>query len=150
LLICFGPLFFLTVVPLLAIVLVSSGLIFLWFSGRVLAQCLQSITLTTDGLSSRGLRQTRLAWTGLTGFRLAYYASLRRRSAGWYQLILVGEGNALRLESTLEGFDLVLQSALDAARRADLALDPSTRDNLAAWADREHGVRRGDVDMMAA
>ena len=148
--ICFGPLLFLNVASLLAIVLGSLGLIFLWFLVRVLAQSLQSITIAADGVSSLGLRNTRLAWTGLTGFKLAHYGSLRHRRVGWYQLTLTGEGGALRLDSTLEGFDLVLRSALDAARCADLALDPSTRDNLAAWADRLAAVGRGVENRMAA
>lgn len=128
-----GPLVFLMVGWPLALALGSVGLIFLWFGLRVLAQCLFSIVSTGDGLSSRGIWPHFLAWEDLSDLKLAYYAPMRRRHAGWYQLTLSGVNGSIRLESTLNGFDELLRLALAAAARADLAFDPSTRDNLSAW-----------------
>lgn len=139
----FGPLVFLTVGRPLAIVLGGVGLIFLWFGGRVLAQCAFSITPSANGLSARGLRRRFLGWKDLSGLKLAYYAPMRRRRAGWYQLTLIGKEGAVRLDSTLDGFDDLLRSALDAATHAGLVFDPSTRENLAAWAHHD-GFSRAD------
>jgi len=137
LIIAFGPLIFLDVGRPLAVVLGGVGLVFLWFGFRVLAQCVVSITLSKDGLMCRGMGRSFLAWEDLTGLSLAYYAPMRRRQAGWYQLTLSGASRSIRLESTLDGFDEVLRLARLAADRAELVLDPSTRDNLAARAKQD-------------
>ena len=65
--------------------------------------------------------------------KLAYYAPRRSRDDGWLQLTLRGaEGGAIRLESTLAGFDQVLGHASRAARANSLTLDAATHANLAA------------------
>jgi hypothetical protein len=135
--ITFGPLLFLTISRPLTIVLWGLGLIFLWFGCRLIAQCMISIVPADDGLSINGFRRWFFGWRDLTGLKLAYYAPFRRREAGWYRLTLVGKERAVRLDSTLDGFDDLLRSALAAAAGAKLAFDPSTRENLAAWAHRD-------------
>ncbi len=137
-LITFGPVFFLAVGWPLAMVLGVVGFIFLWFGLRTLAQCVVSIVPSADGIRSRGLRQRFLAWEDLQRLKLSYYAPIRRRHTGWFQLTLKGTNGSIRLDSTLNGFDDLLQAALAAASRADLAFDPSTRENLAAWAHRQN------------
>ena len=135
--ITFGPLLFLTVSRPLTIVLCGLGLIFLWFGGRLLAQCVISIVPADDGLSINGFRRWFFRWKDLKRLKLAYYAPFRRPHAGWYRLTLVGKEGAVRLDSTLNGFNELLRSALAAAASAKLAFDPSTRENLAAWAYRD-------------
>lgn len=130
--ITFGPLLFLAVSRPLAIVLGALGLLFLWFGIRVLAQCVLSIMPSADGFSISGLQRRYFAWKDLKGLRLAYYAPMRRQNNGWYQLTLMGKEGAVRLDSTLDGFDDLLRSASDAATQAKLTLDPPTRENLAA------------------
>lgn len=132
--ITFGPLLFLTVGWSLALLFGVVGLIFLWFGFRVLAQSVFSIVLSSEGLTSRGLRRRVLTWKDLKALKLAYYAPMRRRHGGWYQLTLIGMGGKIQFDSTLIGFDELLRSALAAANQAGLAFDPSTRENLAAWA----------------
>jgi hypothetical protein len=141
LLMSLGPLVFLTVGRPLAIVLGGIGMVFLLFGFRVLGQCVFSITATTDGLSSGGLRRRNLDWQELLGLKLAYYAPLKRRDAGWYQLKLIGERDVIRVDSTLDGFDDLMRAALEAAAGAGLVFDPSTRDNLAAWVRRNGDVK---------
>jgi hypothetical protein len=65
--------------------------------------------------------------------QLAYYAPRRARQDGWLQLTLRGpSGPAIRVDSTLDGFDDVLRRATGAAARNELPLDPATEANLAA------------------
>jgi hypothetical protein len=65
--------------------------------------------------------------------RLAYYAPRRAQQDGWLQLTLRGRsGPAIRVDSTLDGFDDVLRRATGAAARNELSLDPATQANLAA------------------
>lgn len=148
-LVTLGPLCFLAVGRPLATLLGGVGLIFLWFGIRIVAQSMVSIMPSSEGLQCIGLRRRFLRWQDLTGIKLAYYAPIRRRNAGWYQLTLVGRNGVLRLDSTLIGFDELLRSATDAAVHARLALDPSTRENLAAWA-RQDGVSESDHRRMTA
>ncbi len=140
-LVTIGPLCFLVVGRPLALLLAGVGLIFLWFGTRVLAQSLVSIVPSSEGLLSTGPRRRFLRWQDLTGLKLAYYAPMRRRSAGWYQLTLVGRHDVLRLDSTLSGFDDLLRAAMDAADHARLPIDPSTRENLAAWVGQDKSSR---------
>lgn len=135
--ITFGPLLLLTISRPLTIVLWGLGLIFLWFGCRLIAQCMILIVPADDGLSINGFRRWFFGWKDLTGLKLAYYAPFRRRHAGWYRLTLVGKEGAVRLDSTLDGFDDLLKSASAAAASAELTFDPSTRENLAAWAYRD-------------
>lgn len=148
-LITLGPLLFLTVSRSLAMALGVVGLIFLWFGFRVLAQCMVSIVPSADGLSIRGLRQRFLGWEDLKGLKLAYYAPIRRRNAGWYQLTLMGKEGAIKLDSTMDGFDDLLRSALAAATHANLVYDPSTRENLAAWVHQDDCSRTEGGETMA-
>ncbi|MGI9493287.1 MAG: hypothetical protein ACR2QF_12890, partial [Geminicoccaceae bacterium] len=90
-----------------------------------------------EGLSINGFHCWLFEWKDLTRLKLAYYAPIRRRHAGWYRLTLIGKKGTVRLDSTLDGFDDLLKSALAAATRAKLAFDPSTRENLAAWAQQD-------------
>lgn len=132
-----GPLLFLDVSRPLVLVFGALAVLFLWFGYRVLTQCTVTISSTSDGLLYQGWRQFFLPWRDLRGLKLAYYAPMRRRSAGWYQLTLKGNSRSLSLDSTLIGFDHILQSAIDAATDADLTFDASTSDNLQAWRNRD-------------
>ena len=64
--------------------------------------------------------------------KLGYYAPFRRRTGGWYQLILEGGDRRLRFDSTIDGFDHILGVALRAANARNLTFDPTTGANLAA------------------
>lgn len=123
------------------------GLLFLWFGFRLFAQYMMSIVPSADGLSIEGFRSWFFGWKDLKTLKLAYYAPTRRRDAGWYRLTLKGQEGTVRLDSTLDGFDHLLRSALKAATGAELVLDPSTRENLSAWSHKENCslTERGDI-----
>lgn len=126
-----GPLAFLDVAEPMAILLGGIALIFFAFSVKVFLQGVSSVELSRQGLAFQGLSQRRLSWGDLMDLRLAYYAPARRRVNGWYQLTLIGEGHRYRLDSTIEGFDEIVQAAFTAARNRGLTLDRTTSENLA-------------------
>lgn len=144
-----GPLLFLDVSRILAVVLGGVAVLFLWFSCRVLIQYSVTIVPADDGFLYRGWRRRSWHWQDLRGLKLAYYAPMRRRGAGWYQLTLTGNNQSIRLESTLSGFDQLLRSAVEAADRARLVLDVTTRENLHAWSHVDGSGSMGD-DHVAA
>ena len=132
-LVSLGPLIFLDINQILAVILSMMAGLFLWFGYRVLVQYRIAIVPTDDGFLYQGWQQHNWRWQDLKGLKLAYYAPMRRRGAGWYQLILKGKDKSIRLESTLIGFDDVLRSAATAAHHKELALDVATSENLHAW-----------------
>lgn len=136
-LVTFGPLLFLDVGRIMALVLATVGFLFLWFGGRVLSQWFFSVAPSSEGLQKGGASRFFLAWKDLKTLKLAHYAPVRRRQTGWYQLTLSTGDGRISVESTLEGFDDLLRLALEAATDAGLTFDPSTRDNLTAWAGRK-------------
>jgi hypothetical protein len=128
-----GPLLFLEVALPLGVVLGVLGVIFLAFAIRVAARSLSSVELSKRGIAIRGPMGRALEWRQLRQLKLAHYAPPRRRSEGWFQLSLAGDGPVLlRLESTIDGFDAILAEALEAARANGIDLDPATGGNLAA------------------
>ncbi len=125
-----GPCIFLEAAPAVRTVLGLIGLVFVLFGCRVMMQALSSIQVTGQAIAVHGPFAKTLPWRDLSALKLAHYAAPRRGAEGWYQLTLSGAGQVLRLESTLEGFDQVVDSAFDAARSAELSLDPTTSENL--------------------
>ncbi len=127
-----GPLFFLDVAPPVALILGGLGAIFLIFALRLAQQSLSSIELSSGGISRHGPIARKLGWSDVTSLKLAHYGAPRRASDGWYQLNLRGGGGVLKVDSTIEGFDDIVASAIGAARQGGLVLDPATIENLKA------------------
>lgn len=128
-----GPLVLLDLALAITILLSGLAALFAWFGVRTALRQLSWIELSSDAIRLCGPIERRLPWPQLRRLRLAYYAPRRARRDGWLQLTLRGpEGPAIRVDSTLDGFDQVLRQAASVAARQDLALDPTTRANLAA------------------
>jgi hypothetical protein len=64
--------------------------------------------------------------------KLAYYSTRRDRQKGWMHLTLKGGGKALGVDSSIDGFETIAETALDAATRRNLVLSDVTRANLDA------------------
>jgi hypothetical protein len=128
-----GPLLLLDVAfPLIAL-LAPLGLLFAWFGLRTAARHLSRVELSGSAIALRGPLPRHLAWGELERMKLAYYAPRRARDDGWLQLTLRGAGGrSIRLDSTLAGFDQVLDAASRAASARELPLDAATHANLAA------------------
>ncbi len=126
----FGPLLVLDVVWPLALILGALGLIFLTFACRLVLQSLSSIELSSQGISRRGPVAREVAWPDVTSLKLAHYGMPRKSSVGWYQLMIRGRGGVLRVDSTIDGFDDIVASAVNAVSKSGLTFDPATSDNL--------------------
>ena len=91
------------------------------------------IELSATDVALCGPLRRRLAWQQVRRLQLAYYAPRRARRDGWLQLTLHGpDGPAIRVDSTLDGFEELLRRAAGVAALNDLSLDPTTLANFAA------------------
>ncbi len=97
---------------------------------RTIWRHLAAIECGDDILALRAPVTRRLAWSDLGGLRLRYFSTRRDRDRGWMQLILKGSGVALRIDSTLPGFEEIVRRAAAAAVAAGLPLSSATRRNL--------------------
>ena len=73
---------------------------------------------------------TRLAWDSLSRLTLVYFSVRRDGRNGWMELKLQSGGRTLRIDSRLDGFNVVVRQAAAAASGACLHLEPSTVSNL--------------------
>ena len=126
----FGPLVFLAVAWPLALVLCALGSVFLAFAIRLVLQSLSSFELSNERISRHGPVARSLSWPDVTSMKLAHYGTPRKTSVGWYQLRLKGGGGVLKIDSTIDGFDEILASAVSAVTNSGLTFDPATAENL--------------------
>jgi hypothetical protein len=128
-----GPLLVLELTHGVALVLAALGLLFAWFGARTVLRHLSRFELSPEAIALRGPLARRVAWADLERIKLAYYAPRRAHDRGWLQLELRSiDRGRIQLDSTLAGFDQVLEQASRAARAKALPLDPATQANLAA------------------
>jgi hypothetical protein len=153
-----GPLLLLDLAPAIAWMLAGVALLFVWFGLRTGLRQLSWVELSPQAIAIRGPFGRQLSWDHLARMKLAYYAPRgargRRRNeergdgdqSGWLQLTLrAARGRPIRVESTLEGFDLVLHRAMASAERKDLELDPTTLANLTALGLERGGTARAEL-----
>lgn len=141
------PLALLEVNRWLAVPLAAAALLFALFALRTAQRQASSLELDEGGVAMRGPMGASLAWADLRSLDLRYYSTRRDRSDGWMQLTLKGGGRRLRADSTLDGFDRLVEHAVRAAARNGVALTPVTVDNLLAMGmdmDRMDADREGD------
>lgn len=114
------------------------ALLFLLFGLRTLLMHVTEGRLEDSGLERRiGLpawvASRRMNWHELEGLRLRYYATRRQRregEGGYFQLTLRDRRGKMKFESTLAGFEDLIETAVEAAHRKGLSLDEATRDSL--------------------
>ncbi len=150
--ICLGPPILLDVVAVMAWVLLTVGAVFVVFALRTVLRHLTVYEIGPDGMRASGPITANVCWNGLSAMNLAYFSMRRRKhdrtgfsgTGGWMELT-VREGNrAIKVDSSLEGFDDIVYSAVSAARERRLQLNSVTLANLAAMgfvhdADGEEG-----------
>jgi len=127
-----GPFMAIPATSIAGIILGSLGILFVFFAARTWVRSRTVIRLSDEGLSVATLQNKVIPWQGVTSLELRYFATKRDRSQGWMQLTLKSANAAVRLESTLENFELVVRAAAHAASRRELPLSPSTTENLRA------------------
>lgn len=127
------PLALLAVNPWVGVPLGAAAALFAAFAARTAQRHATRLLLDEGGLTLDGPLGGALRWDELRDLRLAYYSTKRDRSDGWMQATLRGaRGRRLRIESTLDGFDAVIERAAAAARDNGLTLSSTTVDNLLA------------------
>jgi len=140
--------------------------LFAVFTARTWARHRTVVVSGADGVAARGPLGGGIAWSDLSALSLRYFSTRRGRSDGWMQLRLGGGGRTLTLESTLSGFDTLVDRAAAAAAANRVGLSEATRENLQAlgadagpaahggdaggepwvgrWADKARAARSGD------
>ena len=122
--------------PMLGTLQIIFALISLVFAGFLLKTWLRTRTrveVSDDGIRTLGPLGRSIAWPDLAQMDLRYYSTQKDKTKGWMQLILKGgDGAKISIESTLDGFDTVLEHAAVAAGRNGVALNQTTTENLAA------------------
>jgi hypothetical protein len=115
------------------------ALLFLTFGLRTLLRQMSAVetdehgvTATAPSLAGVSLGNTRIAWSDLAGVTLKYYSTRKDSKSGWMQLILKGAGPAIKIDSTIDGFEELAARAVAAARRQGVELGDSSAANFAA------------------
>ncbi len=129
------PLALAEVAPWVGWPLAAGALLFALFAARTVQRQFTRLLMDAQGVRAEGPLGAALRWDELSGLRLRYYSTRRGRGgdgAGWMQATLVGPAGRIRLDSTLAGFDAVVERAAAAVRRNGVRLSPVTVDNLLA------------------
>ncbi len=111
-----------------------AALLFLVFGLRTWRRQMSRVELDTAGISLFSPGRVSLAWNEMRAVKLSYYATRVDRTGGWMQLTLKGENGqpAIRLDSSLDGFERVARFAAAAARDRGIALSAATQSNFGA------------------
>ena len=125
-----GPLLVLPTHWAVAAVLGVAAVVFAIFTVRTLQRRMTVIELDDTGILSRGLPRRAIRWTEISDLKLKYYSTRRDRQNGWMQLTIKGPSGGLAMESTLTGFEDVVERAADAARENGVDLSVATTNNL--------------------
>ncbi len=135
---CFAPPVLVDVAAVLAWILVAVGALFVAFGLRTMLRHLTVYELSPEGMKATGPLGATVSWKDLTAINLAYFQTRPRRKiiarspGGWMELTLREGRKAIKIDSSLEGFDDVVGEAARVARERELTLNPVTLANLAA------------------
>jgi len=112
----------------LILVVTATGCV--WFLARTRRRQIERVRVDTRGvrIEPGGMQ---VDWDTLQRLRLRWFGS-PRTGKGWLELELQGSGRSIKLDSELQGFDMLLEQATAAAHRNGLELDSVTAANLAA------------------
>ena len=128
----------LTVGPLLSMspgkwVGILLGLLAALFLAYGCVTCLRArlvVACNPTEITLSGIKAVNLPWKALHRLDLRYYTVKRDRKQGWMQLTLEDRNSRLRIESTMEGFDRIVQTAVSAAKENGIVLSDATVANV--------------------
>jgi hypothetical protein len=103
-------------------------------------------TLVLTSPRSIFFKQEPVAWRDLVSVKLRYYSTRRNRKNGWFTMHLAGPTARIAFDSDLDGFEDVARRAAGAARINGIAIDDTTRANLAALGFDEQPLWRAERD----
>lgn len=130
------------IIELLRWVAAALILLFLVYLLRTLLRMQTRMHVSEYGVRQSGvLSGSAFGWSELSGFRLRYFSTHRDGKKGWFEMTLRATGTKLVAESTLHGFDRLLDLAREAATENQLMIDDVTRTNLMRLDEADNIVR---------
>ena len=102
------------------------------FTARIVQRVFTRYESGDQGIIAHGPLGAAIAWNDLNGLKLKFFSTRRDRRDGWMMLILKDGKHTLKLESTLTGFDEIVDRAAEIAKAKRLALTDATTNNLLA------------------
>ncbi|MSO70251.1 MAG: hypothetical protein EXQ98_08285 [Alphaproteobacteria bacterium] len=131
-----GPFAVTSPLPVVSGILAAFAALFFAYGARTVIRHCTVIRLSAKGMEASGPLAAHLGWDEMRGLSLRYFSTRRDRAGGWMQLRVKGARGSMRIDSTIDEFDIILERAARAARACGVALDSSTVENL-----RLRGVR---------
>jgi hypothetical protein len=127
-----GPLLFIPLATIAGTILFVLSVLFIAFGLRTWGRQRLMVQLDDSGVTMSGLLRKNIAWRDITALQLRYYAVKRDRSQGWMQLTIRSADSKMQMESALDDFEQLVAMAAQAAKQNDIALTPSTIENIKA------------------
>ncbi|MBM85958.1 MAG: hypothetical protein CMM47_08045 [Rhodospirillaceae bacterium] len=110
----------------------AAGIIFGGYVIRTVVRHWTALEVSEDGMLANGPFGKALRWNDVTAVKLRYFSTQRDRSKGWFQLTIKGSTGSISVDSTLEGFEVLLKSCAQSVMRNGLELSEATTENFAA------------------
>lgn len=127
------PVAFAPMIGTFQIVFVLIALVFAGFIAKTWLRAQTRFEVDEDGIRAFGPLGKDIRWPDLTVMDLRYYSTQKEKDKGWMHLVLKDRnGTKIAIESTLDGFEAVLEHAASAASKNSLGLTQTTTDNLVA------------------
>jgi len=127
-----GPLAILPMYWIVTVLFAAAAILFAVFTARIVQRVLTRYESGDQGIVAHGPLGVAIAWNDLTALKLHFFSTRRDRRNGWMLLVLKGGSRTLKLESTLTGFDEIVDRAAEIAKAKRLILTDSTTNNLLA------------------
>ena len=116
-----GPLVLLPMAWPVQLILALMTLAFAVFGVQTWMRQRLRIRLDEQGFEAEP-RYGRVPWEALRGVSLAYFSTRRDRANGWFELKLGTPCGSMRVDSRMQGFEMLVSAAVSAARRRGLTL----------------------------
>ena len=140
------PLFIDGVSAIIFYIFLALTLLFLIFGLRTVLRHTTVIEVSDMGVRDSGPLGATIAWEDMRDARLRYYSTRRDRENGWMDLRLRRGSRSMRIESTIDGFEHIVERATHFASHHGVELSASTRVNLKAMGIGEARANAPDDD----
>ena len=127
-----GPLIFLPMHWVVTVLFSAAAILFAVFTARIVQRVFTRYESGEQGIVAHGPAGATIAWDALSALKLKFFSTRRDRKDGWMLLILKDGRRTLKLESTLTGFDEIVDRAAEVAKAKRLPLTDATTSNLLA------------------
>lgn len=124
------PLLLLKPSSVIVFILGSLLCLFVLYGVRAFDRKFARICISPEEIRINGIWKRAIKWEALEQISLSYFSTRRDREKGWMQLRLKGRGVRLRVESTIAGFEDLVEICVAVALKNKLSLDVATKNNL--------------------